>query len=167
MRSGKEQSLGRRKSITLIFISRGRAHVKYLGPEGARLFKKAWVNEADMAIRAAVKLSGQSNNMKRNFKESLWEMGESRIGPYFTCMDVFHLDSSLRSPGFVGWYRSCRGGCSTEQNGFYSFILGPTTMRKQTCKISILHDSMKCVAQLISSLASHRPYCSYAATLLV
>lgn len=106
MRSGKEQSLGRWESIVLIFISQGGAHLQYSGPKGARLFKKVWVNDADMAIRAAVKPSGQSNNMKRNFKESLWEMGKSRTGPYFTCMDVFHLDSSWRSPALVGWYRS-------------------------------------------------------------
>lgn len=167
MRSGKEQSLGREESIVLIFISQGGAHLQYSGPKGARLFKKVWVNDADMAMRAVVKASSQSNNMKKNFKESLWEMGKGRIGPYFTCMDVFHLDSSWRSPALVGWYRSYRGGCSTEQNGFHSFILGPTTVRKQICKSSVVHHSMKCVAQLISSLASHRPYCSYAATLLV
>lgn len=38
--------------------------MQYSGPKGARLFKKVWVNDADMAIRAAVKPSGQSNNIR-------------------------------------------------------------------------------------------------------
>ena len=66
--------MGRGESIILIFISQVRAHLKNLGPKDGSLFKKVWVNDADVAICTTVQLSGQSNNVKRNLKESIREV---------------------------------------------------------------------------------------------
>lgn len=100
-RSEKEQSLGRGEV---------RAHLKNLGPKHGRLLKKVWVNGANMALWTTVQLSGQSNNIEVNLKESIQqacvkaEKGHIPLrffySPTVPSLGVFHADSSVRNSVF-------------------------------------------------------------------